>query len=134
MLKKIIDEVVNYETFSKSLISSIGYGLGFIIPTYLKFNTFVCIILCIVVGTIFDRIAEYIMDSDIFTGTLGNRIITTGVIYILYLIAWMFFDYYLEYDLDIDFLMDIACVFLFQVIALVVNVIKKHIAKNNKKN
>ena len=45
MLKKIIDEVVNYETFSKSLISSIGYGLGFIIPTYLKFNTFVLILI-----------------------------------------------------------------------------------------
>lgn len=123
-MKKILKSLFNYETILSSFIGAIGYGIGYNLPLRFNMHPIICIISCLILGTIFDNIAEYLLSRKIFT-IKRNRNIFAIIVYFSYLLAWILVDYFLDYDLDIDFLMNIWTILIFQIISLVICKVKK---------
>lgn len=122
---KALKSVFNYETILSSFIGAIGYGIGYNLPARLNFGPYTCIAICMVFGTVFDCIAEDILSKKEMQQT-KNKLILAAVVYILYLFAWLLVDYFLDYDLDFDFLSNIEMLLVFQVTSLLINKIKEY--------
>lgn len=132
-MKRIIDGVLSYEVFVQSLISSIGYGLGYTIPSFYDLHPLICLVFCIVLGTIFDKLADKILKARTMIKSTKNRIVICGLIYIFYLIIWVIVDYLYDYDLDRDVFMNIGIVLVFQIVSVILIEFKNYF-KNIKKS
>lgn len=131
-MKKIILSIFNYTTILSSFIGAIGYGIGYALPSLYGLNIFICLICCLALGSLFDFIADTVLDKEIIRSSKRNRMILAASVYGTYLIAWIVVKILLNYDLDEDFFVDLLFVLIFQIISLIAHKLKK-LYKNKKK-
>lgn len=132
-MKKFIKTLLDYKVIFSIMIGAIGYGVGYNLPLSYGFHPIVCLVCCLVLGTMFDRIADKILSNNKLTDTRNKKIILAIFIYLIYIIAWLILDYSIDYDLDIELFTSILLYFLFQVISFVVRGIKTKLKENKKK-
>ena len=133
-MKKFLKSIFNYKTILSSYIGAIGYGIGYNLPLKYDLHPIICIICCLVLGSLFDWLGNVILSKENLK-TRKNKIILAFVIYGTYLLAWVIADYLFDYDLDIDFLMSIYIIIFFQIISIIINKAKDYYKrKNNEKN
>lgn len=123
----VIKEALSYENVLGSFIGAIGYGFGYSIPDKLGMHPIICLVLCMLLGSLFDDLADFIFEKKHLINTRKRKITFAAIIYTGYLIAWLIAYVALDYDLDNDFLIDVALVLLFQVISYVLVRIKRYI-------
>lgn len=133
-MKETFKEVFNLKTILYCYISAIGYGVGYRLPAKFNLHPIICLICCFVLGAIFDKLAEKILDSKTFTSSKTNKILIIIIIYSSYLIAWLICDVVFEYDLDNDFLAAFGLIIVFQIILIIYRIIKKTLQDKKKES
>lgn len=121
----VIKEALSYENILSSFIGAIGYGVGYSLPYKLHVNEIICLVLCMVLGSLFDNLADYIFEKKHLINTRKRKITFAAIIYTGYLIAWLIVYLALDYDIDNDFLLDVALILVFQVISYILVRIKR---------
>lgn len=132
-MKKFLKSIFNYHTILSTYIGAIGYGIGYGIPLKYNLHPIICLICCLLLGSLFDRIAEIILSKDIFNSK-RNKIVIALSIYVAYLVAWFLAYMLLDYDIDEEFLLSMAMIIFFQIISLIVRKIKKYFKSKRKHN
>lgn len=133
-MKELIKSVLNFETILSCFIGAIGYGVGYNLPKKLGVGSAMCLVYCLILGTVFDLVASKILSTNFFKQSRKNKIIVASWVYASYLIAWMVVYKTLNYDLDNDFLFSLAFVLIVQFVLLVLNMIKNKIKTLKEKN
>lgn len=122
-----IKSTLNLKTILSCYISAIGYGVGYNLPTKYNLHPIICVVCCLALGLLFDFIANKILSTKFYEESKRNKITVALCIYVTYLIAWVIVKYYIEYDLDEDFLSNIVLIIIIQLVLLAINVLKKYI-------
>lgn len=123
-MKNFLSSIFNFKTILTCYIGAVGYGIGYNLPNKYNLHPIVCIICCLVLGTIFDKLAQRIVESKFFNKSIFNRIEVASAVYASYLAAWIVVDRILDYDLDQDFLISFYMILAIQVILLIYKSIK----------
>lgn len=124
-MKKTSETILDLDTTLSCFVGAIGYGVGYNLPSKFNQSPIVCIICCLVLGTIFDFIGNKIVSSKFYNKSKKNKSTTALLIYIGYLLAWIIVDYTLDYDLDYDFFNNIGLVIIIQMILVFIKKIRK---------
>lgn len=131
-IKQYFKKYINFEEILVCFISSVGYGFGYQIPDTLGAPVIVSLIICFVVGYLFDELARKIIDSNPFFDTTTRKIKLAIFSYLFYLAFW-FIDYYLlGNDLDYDLFISLLILFIIPILGIIVTLIKQLIKKNLK--
>lgn len=125
-MKNALKSVFNLKTILSCYIGAIGYGVGYNLPKQYGLHPIICIITCLLLGTLFDAIAKKILSTSYFNGSLQNKITVASLIYIGYIVAWIIVNDLLGYDLDNDFLVNLGIIVTIQLILLLINSIKNY--------
>lgn len=134
-MKQILKSIFNLKTILCCYIGAIGYGVGYNLPNKLNYHPIICLICCLILGTLFDTIANKLLSTKFFNESKKNKIITAVIVYAGYLIAWWIVDKTLNYDLDYDFMTSLYMIIGIQVILLIIKAIKNGIkSKKESKN
>lgn len=129
-MKNAFKSVFNLKTILNCYIGAIGYGVGYNLPKSFNLHPIICIISCLLLGTLFDAIANKLLSSKYFNRSLQSKISLASFIYVGYLVAWLIVNELLDYDLDTDFLSSILIIIAIQLVLLVINGVKNHIKDN----
>lgn len=125
-IKELLKSIFSLTTILQCYISAIGYGLGYIIPDRLNLGMGVSIVSCLVFGSIFDWLANLILNSKVFKENNRRKILLAIALYILYLASWLVGDRFFGYDLDYDFISNVEYTIFFQILAFVIEFIKDY--------
>lgn len=128
-MKNAIKSVFNLKTILGCYIDAIGYGIGYYLPSKYDLHPVLCIVICLIVGTVFNFLGNKLLSTNYFNGSLQNKISVALFIYAGYLAAWMFTDRVLGYDLDNDFLSNLGIIIIIQIILIIIRAIKQYIAE-----
>lgn len=133
-MKDILKSVFNFETILTCYISAVGYGVGFNLPKKLNLHPIICIVCCLVLGSIFDLFAKKILSTKYFRGSFQNKVTTATCVYFGYILAWLIVNHVLEYDIDTDFLVSITLIIIIQIVLLIIKFFKEYFKekRNNK--
>ncbi|MDO5440494.1 MAG: hypothetical protein Q4F12_03030 [Erysipelotrichaceae bacterium] len=132
-LTKIIKETLNFETIITCYIGAVGYGVGYNLPNNFNLHPIICLICCLLFGTVFDNLAKKIVSSKYYKESKSNKVCVAVIVYIGYLIAWAIVDYAIDYDLDYDFLTNVVFIVAIQVVLLIIRMIKNSKKENSSK-
>lgn len=130
-MKQLLKSIFNLTTILQCYISAIGYGLGYAIGEKFNMHPILCLILCLALGMVFDRLANIILNSKVYKYSKRRKILLSIALYLVYLVAWLIGDYYFDHDIDTGFFFNIGFIILFQIFAFVLKFIKGYI-KNKK--
>lgn len=125
-IKELLKSIFSLKTILECYISAIGYGLGYAFPVKLGLNQILCIIICLICGSITSWLSTLILESDAFKNNKTKQILFAIIIYIFYIASWFTADRFLGVDLDFDFLTDLTFTILFQVVAFIIRFIKEY--------
>lgn len=128
-MKGILDRVLNYEVLISGFIGAIGYGLSYAILENLGLNTWICVVVCLICGSLTDIVGNKIVSSKVFKDSRKNRLYAAIIVYLIYFAAWLFVHELFHKDLDEDLLFDFLFVLAFQLIAIFIQYIKRKIKK-----
>lgn len=123
-MKNALKEVFSLKTILSCYIGAVGYGIGYNLPNKWGWHPILCLVCCLVLGSVFDALAKKITTTDYFQKALKNRWIVAVVVYAAYLIAWLIVDKFLQYDLDTDFLFSLGFIVIIQIVLLVKNAVQ----------
>ena len=123
----MFNQIVNFKTFFSCFISAIGYGLGFYIPCYFNADMWICIVICLIVGFIFDILGEKAVNIKIFEGKPYRELIVGLIIYAIYVTAWYLTKDLFNHDLDEDLYETFKWMFGLQFAGWAFNLIKRYI-------
>lgn len=126
----VIKEALSYENILGSFVGAIGYGFGYSIPDKLGMHPIICLVLCMLLGSLFDDLAGFIFEKKHLINTRKRKITFAAIIYTGYLIAWLIAYVALDYDIDNDFLLDVSLVLVFQVVSYILARIKRLLKRN----
>lgn len=126
--------IINFKTVFSCFISAIGYGLGFYIPYYFNLPMWLCIVICIAVGLIFDFLGEKAVDLKIFEGKPYRELIVGLIIYGIYVAAWYLTKGLFDHDLDEDLYDTFLWMVGIQFVGWAINLIKQYIKAKKKMN
>lgn len=129
---KILKKVFTYENLVVTFAATVGYGLGFLIPSYKGCSFWISLIISLVVGTLLDSFMRVIVNSEKVKNNKNMRFVVAALSYISYFLAWIYGYILTEHDLDYDLFSGIIYVFLIHIIEIVISSIKKKL-KNQKK-
>lgn len=134
-MKNIFKSIFNLKTILSCYVGAIGYGLGYNLPNKYNLHPIICLISCLLLGMLFDYLANKLLSTNYFNGSLQNKITTASFIYFGYLAAWLTINRILEYDLDNDFLYSIGSIIIIQIVLFIIKLFKEYIKtkKNYKK-
>lgn len=131
-MKNLFKSVFNLKTILNCYISAVGYGIGYNVPFRLNWHPIICIVCCLVLGTVFDFIARRILSSNYFNGSLLNKITLTSFIYVSYILVWFIVDTTIGYDLDNDFLLSLGFIIIIQIVLLIIKMFKNYLKERKK--
>ena len=123
----MFNQIVNFKTFFSCFISAIGYGFGFYVPYYLGAKMWICILICMVIGFVFDVLASKAVNMKLFEGKPYRELIVGLIIYAIYLVAWYFSKELFNQDLDNDLYESFKWMFGLQFVGWAFNLIKRYI-------
>ncbi len=69
-------KILTIDDFIVAGISGIGYGLGFKIPQILGYEEWQCVIICLIVGMVLDKLANAVVFNKFVQSSKTNRILT----------------------------------------------------------
>lgn len=96
------------DTVMVSLISAIGYGFGYTIPSAYGVNALLSTVICMVVGTLANTVAGKIIYNKSVQKSAGKRYSVFGCIILVFLIGYIYLSYYFAHSLWSDVSMDLA--------------------------
>lgn len=124
--------IINFKTVFSCFISAIGYSIGYYVPNSLGWPLWICIVLCLALGFVFDIIGEKLVNLPIFEGKPYRELIVGLIIYAIYLAAWFLIDHFLQHDLDYDLQDALLWMIGLQFLGWVINMIKQYIKQKKK--
>ena len=127
-----IKQIFTLNTLLISYICAIGYGIGYAIPEYLGYSPIICLIPCMIVGTIFYVIGMKVLTSNFFNASKKRKILFTVTFYLIYCIIAFSSVKFLGHDIDDDFLINLFFIIGFQILSFFVQYIKGVINLKNK--
>lgn len=113
---------------------AIGYGVGYAIPEYLGYSPLICAIPCMIVGTIFYILGMKILNSEYLNKSKRRKITFTVIFYLIYCVIAFTSVKLLKHDIDNDFLINLAFIIGFQILAFIVEYIKESIKLKKNSN
>ena len=126
-MKNVLKSIFKLDLILQCFIWAIGYGTGYNIPSYYGCNLFVCLISCFALGFLFDLIGNKIISLDFYKKNTKNKIIVAVCVYISYVVSWFIVNRISGYDLDYDFLFNLAITIIIQIVLLFITPIKNKI-------
>ena len=96
------------DTVMVSLISAIGYGFGYTIPSAYGVSALLSTVICMVVGTLANTAAGKIIYNKSVQKSSGKRYCVFGCIILVFLIGYIYLSYYFAHSLWSDVGMDLA--------------------------
>ena len=114
-------KLITLDTIFASLFSAIGYGLGFFIPSSYGLNFIFSLIICFIIGLIFDLVissivySKYVQEKDI------RRYISFGIIVLIFIFAWWLSIKFLSHSLIGDIVMEYAFVIGIPIISFIIS-------------
>lgn len=125
-MKKALKEIFNLKTVLGCYIGAIGYGAGYNIPRTFNVHPIICLICCLALGLLFERLGNKILSTDFYNTSKKNKWTVACFVYIGYLIAWVIVDLALDYDLDRDFLLNFGLIIIIQIILFIIRTFKQY--------
>lgn len=133
-IKDKIKQIFTLNNILTCYICAIGYGIGYAIPEYLGYSPWICLIPCMIFGTIFYFLGVKVLNSKFFNKSKKRKIIYVAIFYIAYVIIAICSVRILGHDIDNDFLINLAFIIAFQILAFIVEYIRESIKLKKKKN
>ena len=127
-MKDFIKDFFNFDNLIVLLISSIGYGLGFFVPDALGCNVIVSMIICLVIGYLFDNLVKGFLENN-EKASRKQKILFLVCAYILYLFFWCLSYFFLDHDLDEDLLISVIYFIVFYFGGIIINALKSYFKK-----
>lgn len=90
------------DTVMVSLISAIGYGFGYAIPSAYGCNAILSMVICTVVGTLANTVANKIIYNKDVQKNATKRYVIFGGIILVFLIGYSYLSYYFAHSLWSD--------------------------------
>lgn len=116
-------KIITLDLIFVSLFSSIGYGLGFFIPSNMGVNYLFSLIICMVVGTIFDTFMNSILYSKYIQEKSYRRYTAFVVISLVFVLTWILSVKFLSHSLIGDVTIQYLFVFGIPVITFLISII-----------
>ena len=132
MMKDKLKQIFSLNNILICYFCAIGYGIGYAIPEYLGYGPLICLIPCMIVGTIFYILGDKILKSKYLSSSKDRKIIFTAIFYFVYCTIAFTSVRVLGHDIDNDFLINLAFIIGFQLLAFVVEFIKESIRLKRK--
>ena len=124
--------IINFKTVFSCFIAAIGYGFGFYIPYYANCPLWLCIVICLVVGSIFDYLGAKAVEMKILEGKPYRELVVGLIIYAIYVAAWYISKGLMDHDLDEDLFDALKWMLIIQFGGWLINLIKSGIRKKVK--
>lgn len=132
-MKEKLKQIFTLNNILICYFCAIGYGIGYAIPEYLGYGPLICLIPCMIVGTIFYILGLKILNSKYLNSSKKRKITFTVIFYLTYCVIAFSSVRILGHDIDNDFLINLVFIIGFQILAFVVEYIKESISiKKNK--
>ncbi len=96
------------DTVMVSLISAIGYGFGYTVPSAYGCNALLSTLICMVVGTAANTVAGKIVYNKSVQRNAAKRYLVFGCIVLVFLSGYIYLSYYFAHSLWSDVGMDMA--------------------------
>lgn len=129
-LKQLLKNTFTFKNIFACFISAIGYGFGFYIPYNAGSSYAFSFVICIIVGLVFDYIAEKVLETDMFKDDEAPKLKLGIAIYLIYLLFWAISYFTLGHDLDADLFVALKYMVAIQFggffLNLVLTYLKKH--------
>lgn len=95
-------KVVTLDAVMVSFVSAIGYGVGMVVPGAYGVNSLICFVICMVLGTVLDKVANKIVFSGYVQESNKRRYISFVVVAVLFLGGYIYMARYFAYSLWTD--------------------------------
>lgn len=95
-------KVVTLDAIMVSFVSAIGYGVGMVVPGAYGVNPIICFIICMVLGTILDKVANNIVFSSYVQESNKRRYIVFAAVALIFLGGYIFMARRYAYSLLTD--------------------------------
>lgn len=124
--------IINFKTVFSCFISAIGYGFGFYVPYYANCPLWLCIVICLAVGSVFDYLGTKAVEMKIFEGKPYRELVVGLIIYAIYVAAWYISQGLMGHDLDEDLFDVFKWMLIIQFGGWLINLIKSGLRKKIK--
>lgn len=128
----MIEELKKIFTLNNILccfISAIGYGIGYAIPEYYGYGFIICLISCLIIGTIIYYVASIILSSKFFNEHKKRKYVFALIIYVIYFVVCYETLQITGHDMDYDFFLNLGFLIVFQILSFVIRYIRAKISK-----
>ena len=132
-MKDKLKQIFTLNTILAAYICAIGYGIGYALPEYFGYSPLICFVISMVFGTIFYYFGMKVLNSKYLNESKRRKIIFTVIFYACYCIISLTSLNFLDHDIDNDFLINLAFIIGFQILAFIVQYIKGSIKLKKKK-
>lgn len=95
-------KVVTIDAIIVSFVSAMGYGIGMVVPGAYGVNPIICFVICMVLGTILDKLANKIVFSSYVQESNKRRYFVFAAIALVFLAVYVFMAKYFAYSLWTD--------------------------------
>lgn len=95
-------KVFTMDTVVASLFGAIGYGGTYFLATYYGLNMLLSTVICMVVGTVFDRIADKLIFNSTVQHSIGKKYAVYGCIILIFMAAYYVLAKVYAYSLFVD--------------------------------
>lgn len=130
-MNELFKRIFSYEVLVNALIGTIGYGFGFAITSNFDLPIIVCILVSLLLGSVFDRIGVKVSTNKIISSSRKNKIYMFIIIYLIYFMCSLLIHRIIGYDIDYDLFFDIGFTIVFQIITLIIQYIKRRYKNEN---
>ncbi len=95
-------KVVTVDAVMVSFVSAIGYGFGMVVPSAYGVNSILSFVICMVLGTLLDQLANKIVFSSYVQASKKRRYIVFAVVALIFLVGYIYLAKYFAYSLLTD--------------------------------
>ena len=129
-----MQKILTIDSIFTALFSTIGYGLGYFFPIYNGLNIFLSLLICMIIGTVFDMIVNSIVFSKYIQEKNIRRYLCFLAITIIFVCVGLFVFKRYSHSIIDDAGLQFSFVIIIPLIAFVVSFIKQYLKKVKIKN
>lgn len=122
-------KIVTLDSIMVSFISAMGYGFGYTIPSAFNLHPIICFLICMVLGTVCDNIANKIIFSKKVQQSNARRYIVFVCFALVFVLGYIymarFFAYSLWNDVQTEMTFSVIIPIVFFFLSLIVEYIKR---------
>lgn len=122
-------KIVTLDSIMVSFISAMGYGFGFTVPNAYKINPIICVLICMALGTIMNKIATMVIFNSYVQKNNARRYIVFGCFALFFGLGYFFlakfFAYSLWNDVGTDLTFSVVIPIVFFIISIVISAVKQ---------